>query len=100
MGMLDRKYRDGVRSYILSMGPEEKKRFQYQLYSQIAVHRRALRDMKEELAEEVAALAFLQAEMFVLPFKRRAEDRVSVAQDDAGKEMQAERPDNIQRKQA
>lgn len=92
MGMLDRKYRDGVRSYILSMGPEEKKRFEYQLYSQIAVHRRALRDMKEELAEEVAALAFLQAEMFVLPFKRRAEDRKSIVENSPAEEKKDAKP--------
>lgn len=71
MGMLDRKYREGVREYILGLTVEKKKEFEYQLYCQINTHRRVLRDLKEELREEIAALAFLQAEMYVLPFKKR-----------------------------
>lgn len=74
MGVLDRKYREGVREYILGLTPERKKDFQYQLMRQVSLHRRDLRDMKELLAEELAALAFLEAEMYTIPFKRRATD--------------------------
>jgi hypothetical protein len=69
--ILDRGYRDGVRAYILSLTPEKKRDFELSLLNRVQLHRRDMRDLKELLAEECSALAFLQEHLRVVPFNRQ-----------------------------
>lgn len=83
MSIYDHKYRDGVRAYILSLDPKAKKEFEYRLYQDVNIYRKQFREVKESLKEAVEALAFLQAEMYVIPFKK-LESGTKVALTDEG----------------